>query len=96
MVRRLRVSHRLHFTPARQAAELRRDQRHQMVPGREPLDVSVSFVLFDDGGKAPPRKRFEQIPQHGILMVHAKLSFLSLATQKDTAKPRRCLACSYY
>src|SRR5208282_3278170 len=96
MVRRLCIPHRLHFAQARQAAELSRDQRHQMVPGREPLDVFVPFVPFDDRCKPPPWKRYQQITEHCILVAHAKLSFLSLVSQKDTAKPGRCLACSYY
>jgi hypothetical protein len=96
MVCRLRIPHRLHFAQARQAAQLGRDQGHQMIPGREPLDVFVSFVPFDNRRKPPPGKRFQQIAEHCILVAHAKLSFLSLVNQKDTAKPRRCLACSYY
>src|ERR1700740_1276991 len=67
-----------------------------MVPGRDPLDVFVTFVPLHDRREAPPRKHFQQIAEHRILIVHAKLSILSLINQKDTAKPRRRLACSYH
>ncbi len=93
MVHGLRAPHRLNFAQARPAAQLRSDQPHQMVLGRKPLDVFVPFVALHDRCEAPPRKHFQQIAEHRILIAHAKLSFLNLVNQKDTAKPRRCLAC---
>src|SRR6202008_2786161 len=96
MVHGLSIPYRLNLAQARQAAQLRTDQCHQMVPGREPLDVFVTFVPLHDRREAPPRKHFQQIAEHRILIVHAKLSILSLINQKDTAKPRRRLACSYH
>ena len=95
MMRGLRVPHRLDFAQARQPAKLPKDQRHQMIPRRETLDVFVSAMAFDDRRKAPSGKRFQQIAKHRILVAHAKLSFLSLFNQKDTSKPRWRLACSH-
>ena len=96
MTRRLRVPYRLQFAQARHPTELRKDQRHQMVPGRETLTVPVAFVAFDNRCKSAARHRFHQTAEHRILVAHAKLSILSLVNQKDTAEPRRRLACSYY
>jgi len=50
---------------------------------------------FDDRGKAPSGKRFQQTAEHRILIAHAKHFFLSLFNQKDTTKPRWRLACSH-
>src|SRR6516164_9815552 len=96
MVHGLSIPYRLNLAQARQAAQLRTDQCHQMVPGREPFDVFVPFVPLHDRREAPPRKRFQQIAEHRIFIAHAKLSILSLINQKDIAKPRRRLACNYY
>jgi len=96
MVHGLSIPYRLNLAQARQAAQLRTDQCHQMVPGREPLDVFVPFVPLHDRREAPPRKHFQQIAEHRIFIAHAKLSILSLINQKDIAKPRRRLARNYY
>ena len=94
MMGHLRVPHRLHFAQARQSAELRKHQGHEMVPGREAFAVLVAIVALDNRRKATPRHRFDQAAEHRILIAHAKHSILSLFNQKDTTKPRWRLACS--
>src|SRR6202040_3346085 len=74
---------------------LAKHQRHQMVPGRETLDVFIPAMSCDDRGKAPSWNRFQQTAEHRIFVAHAKHSFLSLFNQKDTTKPRWRLACSH-
>jgi hypothetical protein len=95
MMHSLGVPHRPDFAQARQPAKLPKDQRHQVIPGRETFDVFVSAMPFDDRRKASSGKRFQQIAKHRILVAHAKPSFLSLFNQKDTTKPRWRLACSH-
>ena len=94
VMRRLRVPHRFHLAQARQPTKLPKDQRHQVIPSRETLDVLVPAVPPDNRRKAPSRNRFQQIAKHRILIAHAKYSFLSLFNQKVTTKPRWRLACS--
>jgi hypothetical protein len=94
MMRRLGVPHRRQLAQARHSAELGEHQRHQMIPGREILDVLVSLVPLHHRAKLPPRNRFQQTPQNRILVAHAKLPFLSLDNQKVTATAWRRLACS--
>ena len=93
-MRRLRVPHRFHLAQARQPTKLPKDQRHQVIPSRETLDVLVPAVPPDNRRKAPSRNRFQQIAKHRILIANAKYSFLSLFNQKVTTKPRWRLACS--
>ena len=95
MMHGLRIPHRFHFAQARQPTKLPKHQRHQMVPGRETLDVFVPAMPVGDRGKAPSWKRFQQTAEHRILVAHAKPSFLSLFNQKDTTKPRWRLACPH-
>src|SRR5215469_2589351 len=94
MMHGLRVPHRLELAQARKPTKLPKDQRHQVIPGREPLDVLVPFVPLDNLHEPPSWNRFQQTAEHRILIAHAKHSFLSLFNQKVTTKPRWRLACS--
>jgi len=71
------------FEPAQRVgvAQLREDQRHQMIPAFEALVVSVTVVVLHNGAKLPPIDRFEQIPKDAIELAHAR-PFLSLDNQK--------------
>jgi len=62
-------------------AQLREDQRHQMIPALKALVVGVPVVTVHNGRKPPPINRFEQTSKGAIHVAHARS--LSVSRQPE-------------
>ena len=62
-------------------AQLRENQRHQMIPTFERFVVGIALVPIHKGLKPPPIDRFKQTSKDAIEVSHARL-LLSLDNQK--------------